>query len=143
MTIQISVLLWTIICFVALSFILNKLLFKPFFKVMDARRERLETAVNVKTQREEEAARLAQEAQAAAEETAAAAEKQRLEALSQLREEVRAAEIKAEKDQLDQLAEYSETLASERQEMLRALVSHTGELTDMVSAKLLDKEAAL
>ena len=44
MTIQLPVLLWTIILFVVLMLVLNKLLFKPFFKVMDARKARVEAA---------------------------------------------------------------------------------------------------
>ena len=44
MTIQLPVLLWTIILFVVLVLVLNKLLFKPFFRVMDARKARVEAA---------------------------------------------------------------------------------------------------
>ena len=44
MTIQISLVIWTIIGFVTLSFILNKFLFKPLLKVMDDRNEKIKTA---------------------------------------------------------------------------------------------------
>ena len=44
MTIQISLVIWTIIGFVTLSFILNKFLFKPILQVMDARNEKIKTA---------------------------------------------------------------------------------------------------
>ena len=44
MTIQISLIIWTIIGFVTLSFILNRFLFKPLLKVMDERNEKIETA---------------------------------------------------------------------------------------------------
>ena len=44
MTIQISLVIWTIIGFVTLSFILNKFLFKPLLKVMDERNEKIEKA---------------------------------------------------------------------------------------------------
>lgn len=41
MTIQISLVIWTIIGFTVLSLILNKFLFKPLLKVMDARNEKI------------------------------------------------------------------------------------------------------
>lgn len=44
MTIQISLVIWTIIGFVTLSFILNRFLFKPILKVMDERNEKIEAA---------------------------------------------------------------------------------------------------
>lgn len=44
MTIQLSVLLWTIICFCLLMLILSKLLFGPMLKVMDERQEKIRRA---------------------------------------------------------------------------------------------------
>ena len=44
MNIQLSVTLWTIICFCLAMLILNKLLFKPLLQVMDARQERIDRA---------------------------------------------------------------------------------------------------
>lgn len=41
MNIQVSVLIWTIICFCLLMLILNKLLFTPILAVMDQRQERI------------------------------------------------------------------------------------------------------
>lgn len=44
MNIQLSVALWTIICFCLAMLILNKLLFKPLLQVMDARQEKIDRA---------------------------------------------------------------------------------------------------
>lgn len=44
MNIQLSVTVWTVICFVALMLILHNLLFKPVLRVMDERRERIDRA---------------------------------------------------------------------------------------------------
>ncbi|MBQ8182857.1 MAG: ATP synthase F0 subunit B [Clostridia bacterium] len=52
MNIQISVIIWTVICFVALMLILRNLLFKPLLDVMDKRRERLENAEKKKAEME-------------------------------------------------------------------------------------------
>ena len=41
MTIQISLVIWTVIGFIVLAFILNKFLFKPLLGVMDARNEKI------------------------------------------------------------------------------------------------------
>ena len=41
MTIQPSVLIWTVLSFCALAYILNKFLFKPLLKVMDERNEKI------------------------------------------------------------------------------------------------------
>ncbi len=137
MTIQIPVLLWTIICFVALAFILNKLLFKPFFRVMDARRERLDSAQAEKTAREEAAAAALEEARRLREENEKEAEVRRTEALRSAREDARTREAEAVKAQQEELEQYRQKMETERQAMLEALLSHTGELTDMISARLL------
>ena len=73
MTIQISLVIWTIIGFVTLSFILNKFLFKPILRVMDARNDKIKTAEanrqaelerREKTQKELEIASAAREQEA-------------------------------------------------------------------------------
>lgn len=70
MTIQLSVLVWTIICFVLLMLILHHLLFQPVLKVLDDRKARIRNAAEKKAEfsriaeknaaalREKEAARL-------------------------------------------------------------------------------------
>lgn len=44
MTVQISVTVWAVICFVLLALVLNNLLFKPVLKVMDERKAKIENA---------------------------------------------------------------------------------------------------
>ena len=44
MTVQLSVTLWTVICFCLLMLILHNLLFKPVLKVMDDRKSRIDKA---------------------------------------------------------------------------------------------------
>ncbi len=48
MTVQLPVLLWTVICFGALVLILNNLLFKPMLAFMDKRGERIRAAAEKK-----------------------------------------------------------------------------------------------
>ena len=53
MTIQLPVLLWTVICFVLLMVILNRFLFRPMLAFMDRREERIRTAADTLRKREE------------------------------------------------------------------------------------------
>ena len=69
MTIQLSVTLWTILCFLALMVILDRLLFRPMLAFMDARRAKIEAAralrENAEAQRQAELDRRAAERTAA------------------------------------------------------------------------------
>ena len=92
MTIQVSVIVWTVISFCVLAFVLNKFLFKPMFRVMDARAEKIarsakekEDEQNARTAHRQEAeqehaaeVRAAFEKDAAAVETARSENKQRV-----------------------------------------------------------------
>ena len=53
MTVQLPVVLWTVICFVLLMVILNRLLFRPLLAFMDRREERIRSAAEVLRKREE------------------------------------------------------------------------------------------
>ena len=44
MSIQISVTIWTVICFIALMLVLDRLLFRPLLDFMDKRREKIDGA---------------------------------------------------------------------------------------------------
>ena len=57
MSIQISVIIWTVICFLLLMLILHNWLFKPVLEVMEKRRDRIEKA----KQKQLEAQRLTSE----------------------------------------------------------------------------------
>ena len=72
MTIQISVLLWTVITFCILMFFLNKFLFKPLLAFMDAREKKIASA----RERREKAALALETAEREAEQRRRAAEKQ-------------------------------------------------------------------
>ncbi len=63
--IQISVILWTVICFLLLMLILKNLLFKPLLACMDRRKQRIADAENKQRsdrEREQEAASIMDEA---------------------------------------------------------------------------------
>ena len=62
MEIQLSLILWTVICFALLMLVLQKLLFQPMLRMMDKRRLKIAEAhvraEQLKQAREEQAARL-------------------------------------------------------------------------------------
>ncbi len=55
LSIQISVILWTVICFILLMVILRNLLFKPLLACMDKRNERIAAATEKQQQYDREA----------------------------------------------------------------------------------------
>ena len=108
MTIQISLVIWTIIGFITLSFILNKFLFKPILKVMDERNKKIEAA---ETNRQTELAR--REKTLKALEIAKAAHEQ--EALKAKQAELENERKKTETILADKKAEYDAELEKIRQ----------------------------
>ena len=125
MTIQISVTVWTIICFLLLMLILDRLLFRPLLGFMDKRREKIDGAKFAKDtalrEREEELSRRATE-QAEAKRQAMADARA---ALEDKREEYarQTAEKKAENER--RIAELRQDLHRESGEILAAMEPRT------------------
>lgn len=114
MTIQPSVLIWTIICFCLLMVILNKLLFQPILKVLDDRQARIEAAREKQRNDQEsyEQAMLALEAKQTEEDRARALEA--AQRVAQAREQAEAQIAAAKRKQEQALADYEEALKQER-----------------------------
>ena len=128
MSIQLSVTLWTIICFILLMLILHHLLFKPVLKVIDDRRSRLRSAAMKKA----EYATL-QQANAAAlrEKEAAQLASQR----KQIKEQIEAIRLSSKKtvdaakdERLRAVDNYRRQAEAERTEILITLSVHAAEL---------------
>ena len=73
MTVQISVMVWTVICFLILLLIVRNLLFRPLLSVMDNREARLAAARRKAEEDKQEEERLLQTAEEEAESNLAAA----------------------------------------------------------------------
>ena len=128
MTIQLSVLVWTIICFVLLMLILQHLLFQPVLNVMDNRKARIQNAAKKKAEcsriaeqnaaalREEEAARLA------------AQRRQIKEQLETIRLDGKKAVEAANDERLRTVEGFRQQAESERVEILITLSAHAAEL---------------
>ena len=137
MTIQLSVTIWTVICFAALMVILDRLLFRPLLDFMDRRREKIDGTRAARRaaleEREQELHRWSEEQLAArkhAMEEASAA-------LEAMREENghRLAERKAEYGR--RLALQREALEEESQTILASLDSRTASLSAIFTEKFL------
>jgi len=136
MNIQISVTLWTIICFVALMLILNNLLFKPVLRVMDARREKIEGAAAKKARWEEaeqEHAAMLLEKEAA---FRSARERQIKDEIEAIRAESRRSVECAKEERLRLMDEFRENAEVERVEILAALSIHKAELAAAFAERL-------
>ena len=127
-TIQISILLWTILSFIALMLVLNRLLFRPLLDFMDKRREKIDGAKRARQtalhEREEELARR--------EEDRALAKKQAMQdataALEDARQEYaeKAAGKKADNER--RIAELRGELAKESETILASVEPRMDEL---------------
>lgn len=128
MTIQLSVTIWTIICFILLMLILHFLLFKPVLTVMDERRARIENAVQKKAENErlesEYASMLKEEEKAYLE----AQQKQINEKIESIRQDTKKAVAAAMEERLRSADAYRESSKKEQEEILDFLYMHTEEL---------------
>ena len=136
MSIQISVTIWTVICFILLMIILNNLLFKPMLSVMDKRRERV-TAARAKKEEYEKAA-LENERLLAEKAAENASHRQQL--IKQRVEKVGSDRKKAIEDakeaRLKRLDETRRSTDAEEIEILTQLGTHAEELAVMLAERI-------
>lgn len=128
MTIQLSVLVWTIICFVLLMLILHHLLFQPVLKVLDDRKARIRNA----TEKKAEFSRIAEKNAAALREKEAARLEARRRQIKEQIETIRSdgkKAVEAANDQrLKAVDRCRQQAEDERIEILITLSAHAAEL---------------
>ena len=136
MTIQISVVIWTIICFVLLMLILNNLLFKPVLDIMDKRREKIAAAKAKKAERESliaENERLVAEKKAEHKANEKKLIKERVEKVQSDRKKA----VEAAKEvRLHKLDETRRNTEAEEKEILSKLGAHSEELAVMLADRI-------
>ena len=129
MSINVSELIWTILCFFVLLFVLKKLLLDPILKVMDARKatvgEGLEAGRQAKIARDENDEALqqakkdaAQQASAIVQEAKNADEKARQDAVAEAKQSA----AQSMKDRREQLKAEEQAVSAELEQELPALV---------------------
>ena len=130
MTIQLSITIWTILCFIALMLILHHLLFKPVLSLLDRRKARIDAALAKKEEYEriaaEHEAKLIEQKEAAHEAARKAAKNE----IEQIRLQSKKAMEDAKKERIREL-DFSHSKAEiERAEILRILGSHARDLAE-------------
>lgn len=139
MTIQLSVTLWTLLCFLALILILNNLLFKPVLRVMDARRARIGAAKDKAAEYARIRAQNEQERKEALDARERARQKQLVERVDALRQESREAVDAARTERLAALDRFREKTEAEREEILATLSAHSEELAAAFARSVIGK----
>ncbi len=136
MTIQPSIVIWTLICFCLLMFILQKLLWGPMLKFMDDRQEKIDRA---KEKQQAHGQRYAAE-QAAQRSARSMEEKNAAHAAALAVEEARAQAqnqlAQAKRQQEEDLLAYAENLKQEHQELKMKLDQGARELAEAFSRQL-------
>jgi len=135
-TIQISVLIWTVICFCLLMLILDRLLFRPIHALMDARNERIRLAREKKALHEERLLAQENEHKAALEAAALDAARQAQDKLELARREASDAVEKAEARRFESINETKAAIETERKEMTEKLSGSVDDLARSFAEKL-------
>ncbi|MBQ0083586.1 MAG: hypothetical protein KBS52_02320 [Clostridiales bacterium] len=136
MNIQISVVIWTVICFCLLLFILTNLLFKPVLSVMDKRNKKIGDAKKKKQEAAENAARMLKEQEALA-------DKQRESELADLKAQAEILRLEgkksldeARKERLATVEEYRAKTEAEFETEMKSAESSISSLADAFLEKL-------
>lgn len=121
MTVQISVTVWAVLCFLALMAILDRMLFRPLLTFMDERKEKIRQAREAKEEalrRQEEELALRKQRKAEAERRALSESMERLEVI---RQESSEESHRQSAENARRLEELKETLEQESLEIRRRL----------------------
>ncbi len=139
MSINISELIWTVLCFLVLLFVLKKLLFDPLTRFMDERKAKVEAGMAAG--REAEASREANERELLEKRRAKAAEAAKLVADGRARDEKARADALAEarKQAAEAMKDAKAALSLEEAAAEANLEAQMPELVDTLTAALLRK----
>lgn len=137
MTLQPSLIIWTVICFCVLMFILNKLLFKPLLAFMDARKEKVakarERAGEIMRERSERSAAL----QAVREAELLAESEKRSKEIEQFKAFAENELKNAESENRAKLEALSEQIGTSDNETYEAIASSMDKMAEAFAERLL------
>jgi len=118
MNIQISVVIWTVICFCLLIVILNNLLFKPVLSVMDKRKQRLSAAREKQAEYDRLSLEYEKQLEAQKEEFIKKREEEIKAAAAQIQTDEKEQTKEAQRKSLEELDAYREQLESDHQRII-------------------------
>ena len=137
MTIQLSVTVWTVICFIALILILHNLLFNPVLTLLDKRNERIKGAAEKKAEYEALQSKnesLLFESKKAFLEKKSKESKEKIE---EIRMQSKAAAEKAQEQRLKMVDDYRLKTDAEQREILNVLEEHSASLAKTFAKSLI------
>ena len=136
MTIQLNILIWTILCFCAFMLILWRLLLKPLLSFMDARNAKIAHALSL--DKSSEQAESLEQAEALARAEAHRISEERKQAVQSLREESRLEREARERRFRQETQEHREEVEAEAAELVPQLAvslkDHVNTFTDKLMA---------
>ena len=136
MTIQLNILIWTILCFCAFMLILWRLLLKPLLSFMDARKAKIDHALSL--DKSSEQAKSLEQAEALARAEAHRISEERKQAVQSLREESRLEREARERRFRQETQEHREEVEAEAAELVPQLAvslkDHVNTFTDKLMA---------
>lgn len=136
MTIQLSITVWTIICFFLLTVILKNLLFKPVLSVMDKRQARIDAANAKKAEHERLVAEHEKNLEEKRAELEAQQKKQIKEKVESIRQDSKKAVEDARRARMREVEDYRAKNDTDRTEILYDLSTHTTELARLFADRL-------
>ena len=128
MTIQISVVIWTILCFLLLMLILHFLLFRPVLALLDARRERVQNAAARKAEYEKQKAEYASVLEERKAARSAQQQKQMKAEIEKIRADGKRRMEQANDERLRRVDDYRVKAEEECDELLSLLGEHADKL---------------
>ncbi len=140
MSIQISIVIWTVICFLVLMLILKNLLFKPVLEVLDKRREKIAHAQAKKAEEERLIAEHQQMLEAKKAALAREQEKQIKAEAEKIRQDSKQTIEQAKQARLQEMEEYRIKTAKDHDEIRAALSLHTKKLAASFADKIIAGE---
>ena len=139
MNIQISVVIWTVICFALLMVILRNLLFKPLLKVMDERSVRLE---NVRKKKSEIDEAIREQEEKLCQQQTDYLEKQKKEIserLASIQAESKNAVIEARRKSLSDVKAYRKSMDAEREKTVSDVSANAKSIAEAFARQIISR----
>lgn len=139
MNIQISVVIWTVICFALLMVILRNLLFKPLLKVMDERSVRLENARKKKSEIDEA---IREQEEKLCQQQTNYLEKQKKEIserLASIQAESKNAVIEARRKSLSDVKAYRKSMDAEREKTVSDVSANAKSIAEAFARQIISR----
>ena len=121
MNFQLSVIVWTVICFVALMAILRNLLFVPVLKVLDERKEKIDSAKEKKAEIERLTKEYEERFESEKQEALLIEAKKAKQLASEINAQGKKEIDEAQKQCLEEIRKYKESIADEHEQIVQSV----------------------